>query len=214
MAMTGFNPDEVNSSINSVKSAYEALIRALGDDMQNQFVGGMADKWACRNAQSFFNDAFKPSVDSLISSSNQIFESIGSAMNAAGQAWAEQTDANYSPVSFSVINKTMDTSVIQENIGGVRGIDLDTATGVVAKLPTIAESAKNALTQAQQAVQSCGFIGGGQAESLVNALGVVKSKIDAATGEISNETKSYMDQTIAEYSNTEGKVSEAFSANN
>ena len=73
---------------------------------------------------------------------------------------------------------------------------------------------KNALTQAQQAVQSCGFIGGGQAESLVNALGVVKSKIDAATGEISNETKSYMDQTIAEYSNTEGKVSEAFSANN
>ena len=54
MAMTGFNPDEVNSSINSVKSAYEALIRALGDDMQNQFVGGMADKWACRNAQSFF----------------------------------------------------------------------------------------------------------------------------------------------------------------
>ena len=64
MAMTGFNPDEVNSSINSVKSAYEALIRALGDDMQNQFVGGMADKWACRNAQSFFNDAFKPSVDS------------------------------------------------------------------------------------------------------------------------------------------------------
>ena len=40
MAMTGFNPDEVNSSINSVKSAYEALIRALGDDMQNQFVGG------------------------------------------------------------------------------------------------------------------------------------------------------------------------------
>ena len=162
----------------------------------------------------FFNDAFKPSVDSLISSSNQIFESIVSAMNAAGQAWAEQTDANYSPVSFSAINKTMDTSVIQENIGGVRGIDLDTATGVVAKLPTIAESAKNALTQAQQAVQSCGFIGGGQAESLVNALGVVKSKIDAATGEISNETKSYMDQTIAEYSNTEGKVSEAFSANN
>lgn len=97
--------------------------------MQNQFVGGMADKWACRNAQSFFNDAFKPSVDSLISSSNQIFESIVSAMNAAGQAWAEQTDANYSPVSFSAINKTMDTSVIQENIGGVRGIDLDTATG-------------------------------------------------------------------------------------
>lgn len=213
MAMTGFNPDEVTSSINAVKSAYEALIRALGDDMQNQFVGGMADKWACNNAKTFFDEAFKPAVDGLISSSNTIFESVVSAMNTAAQAWAEQTEGSFTPVSFSVINKTMDTSVIQENIAGVRGIDLDAASGVAAKLPSIAESANQALTSAQQAVQNCGFIGGGQAESLINSLGVVKSKIDTATSEISNETKTYMDSTISEYSNTEGKIAQAFSAN-
>ena len=33
MALTGFNPDVVNSSINSVKAAYENLIQALGNDM-------------------------------------------------------------------------------------------------------------------------------------------------------------------------------------
>ena len=55
MALTGFDPSVVNSSINAVKSSYDSLIRALGDDMQNQFIGGMADKWACNQAQTFFN---------------------------------------------------------------------------------------------------------------------------------------------------------------
>ena len=70
MALSGFNPDEVNSSISSVKSAYESLTAAIISRMQNEFVNGMADKWACNNAQSFFNDQFKPVVDSLINDSN------------------------------------------------------------------------------------------------------------------------------------------------
>ena len=85
MALTGFNPDEVTSSINSVKQAYEELIKALGDDMQREFVGGMADKWACKQAQDFFGSAFKPAIDSLISSSNTIFQSVADAMNSAAQ---------------------------------------------------------------------------------------------------------------------------------
>ena len=157
MALTGFNPDVVNSSINSVKAAYENLIHALGDDMQNRFVNGMADKWACNQAQTFFNNSFKPAIDNLIMSSNSIFESVVASMNSAGQAWAMQTDSSYSPQSFSAITKTMDTSVIRENIGGVRGIDLSSATTVANQLTSIADSAKSALTSAQQAVQNPPF---------------------------------------------------------
>lgn len=212
MALTGFDPEIVNSSIRSVKSAYESLIKALGDDMQTQFIGGMSDKWACNHAQSFFNNAFKPAIDSLIQSSNTIFESVVAAMNSAGQAWAAQTESSYSPQSFTAIPKKMDTSVIRENIGGVRGIDLTEALTVAGKLPGIAESAKSALTSAQQAVEQCGFMGGNQAANLINSLGIIKTKVDSATQDITTGAKNAIDTTVQNYSNTEGKISEAFSA--
>ena len=210
MALTGFNPDEVTTSINSVKQAYENLIKALGDDMQTQFIGGMADKWACNQSQKFFNESFKPAIDSLINSSNQTFESVVNSMNSAAQAWAMETQSQYSTQSFSVISKTMDTSSIMENISGVRGIDLQSASSVASRLTTIAESAKSALTQAQQAVQNCGFIGGNQASNLINSLGVIKNRIDAATQEIATQTKQAIENTVSTYSDTEGKISEAF----
>lgn len=210
MALTGFDPELVNQSINSVKSAYNELIKALGDDMQNQFIGGMADKWACNQAQAFFNNAFKPSIDSLITSSNNIFESVVSSMNSAGQGWAAQTDSQYSVQSFSPISKTMDTSIILENINGVRGIDLAEANTIAAKLPMIAENAKQALTKAQQAVENCGFIGGNQSSNLVNSLMTIKNKIDSLVQEIVTESKNAIDKTVQSYSNTEGKISQAF----
>lgn len=210
MALTGFDPELVNQSINSVKSAYNELIKALGDDMQNQFIGGMSDKWACNQAQTFFNNAFKPAIDSLISSSNVIFESVVSSMNSAGQGWAEQTGSQYSVQNFSPISKTMDTSIILENINGVRGIDLIEANTVAAKLPMIAESAKQALSKAQQAVQSCGFIGGNQASNLISSLTTIKNKIDSLVQNIVTESKNAIDKTVQAYSNTEGKVAQAF----
>ena len=214
MALTGFNPDVVNSSINQVKTAYENLIRVLGDDMQTQFVEGMSDKWACNNAQSFFNDVFKPAIDSLIVNANTIFESVVNSMNSAAQVWAQETNSSYNPQSFSLINKVIDTSVIQENIGGVRGIDLDQASPVASKLPTISENAKSALTSAQQAVQDCGFVGGSQSENLIASLGTIKNNIDTATEEIVTQSKNAIESTIQNYANTEGKISQAFAGTN
>lgn len=212
MAMTGFDPSVVNQSIGAVNAAYENLMYALGDQMQNQFVGGLADKWACNSAVNFFNTAFKPAVDELLKSANMVFESVVSSMNSAAQAWAQQTESSYAAKPFSAITKTIDVSGIQENIGGIRGIDLDTATTVAGKLPAIASSATEALTKAQQAVQNCGFVGGNQAGNLIASLGVIKDKISNATETITTQTKSAIDTTIQQYGDLEGKVSQAFSA--
>ena len=76
----------------------------------------------------------------------------------------------------------------------------------------IAESAKSALTEAQSAVQECGFIGGSQASNLISSLGIIKSKIDEAVQSITSESKRAIDNTVTTYSNTEGRISEAFSA--
>lgn len=210
MAMIGFDPDVVNQSIGSVKSAYNSLMDALCTRMQSDFIGGMQDKWCCKQAQDFFNNAFKPSVDQLINSSNQTFESVVSSMNSAAQAWASQTDSSYSPQSFEQTSKLMDTSGILENIGGVRGIDRDNANAVANKLTSIASDAKSALTNAQNAVQNCGFIGGSQASNLISSLGTIKSNIDSATTQITTETENAINQTVESYGDTEGRVSQAF----
>ena len=210
--LTGFNPDVVYASISRVKAAYENLIRALGDDMQNQFIGGMADKWACNDAQGFFNDAFKPTIDSLISSSNSTFESVVASMNSAAQRWAADTESSYSSVGFSPINKQMDTSVILENIAGVRGIDLENTDSIVAKLPVVAESAKNALIEARQAVTECGFLdyASSQAQNLANSLDSIKNSIDSAVQQITSDSRNAINNTLSQYGNTKGAVAEAF----
>ena len=210
MAMTGFDPEIVNQAIGNVKKAYEELIGVLGDRMQTEFVGGMQDKWACNQAQKFFTNAFKPAIDNVIQSSNSTFESVVSSMNSAGQSWASQTESSYSPQSFSPLTKTIDASVIMENIGGVRGIDKDSASTVAAKLPGLAQEANSALSSAQAAVQNSGFIGGSQQANLVNSLGEIKTKIDEVVNNITNETKTAVEQTIEAYGDTEGRVSQAF----
>ena len=214
MGLTGFDPSIVNQSISAVKTAYESLIQALGNDMQTKFIGGMSDKWACKEAQTFFNSSFKPAIDSLIVGSNRTFQSVADTMNAAANEWARLTGAAYTPKQFTVTEKSMDTSSILENIGGVRGCDAVAAKEVATQLPQIAESAKSALTAAQQAVQNCGFVGGNQEANLIQSLTQIKTNIDNATQEISTQTKEAINQTADAYQTIEGEISRAFAGQN
>ena len=211
--LTGYNPEEVTMSINSIKNAYEELVTNLGERVQSEVVNGMADKWACINAQKFYNEAFKPSIDGLLAGINTTFESVVNAMNEAAQLWASDCGEVYSPVAFALIIKNMDTSCICENIAGVRGIDLDQASQVAAKLPSIAAEAESAVSKASAAVDSCGFIGGSQAANLKASLDVIKTNIINATNEITTQTKSAFESTVATYGNTAGQISQAFAGN-
>lgn len=208
MALTGFDPDLVSTSIDKVISAYEELMKALGDDMQTQFVNGMQDKWACNDAQTFFQN-FKEADEELITKSNNTFESVVNSMNSAAQAWAESTGSNWGGKSFTRNDKKIDITGIQENIGGVRGVDPE-ATTVSAKLPTIATSAESALTNAQSAVSNCGFVGGNQEAELINSLGEIKNAISKTSSEISEACKKAIDETAQKYQDLGVKVSDAF----
>lgn len=210
MALTGFNPTTVRTSMNSVQKAYNDLLKSLGTDMQTQFVNGMADKWACNNAQKFFTEGFKPAVDGLIKDSNKTFKSVIDAMNSGANAWAKQTGSEWSKISFSQIDKSMDVSGIKENINGVRGVDAASANTVAAKLPNIANEAKSALTAAENAVKDCGFIGGSTASNLVASLRKIKTNIDNATQKITEQSKKAINQTVTDYSSLEKNVANAF----
>lgn len=211
MALTGFDPELVTSSISKIQNAYNELMAAIGTDMQNQFVNGMQDKWACSDAQTFFNN-FKTTVDSLITNSNNTFESVVNAMNSAAKAWAEQTGSTWSAKQFSRNDVKMDITGIKENIGGVRGVDLQ-ATAVSDKLPTIAEAAGRALDNSKSAVINCGFVGGTSEADLVNSLEQIKTSINNAVSQISNDCKKAIETTTQNYSTLEVSVSDAFSSN-
>ena len=64
--LTGFNPGVVQTSISGVKSAYNNLIEQIGTRMQNEFINGMAEMWACDEAVDFFNNVVKDNIDRLI----------------------------------------------------------------------------------------------------------------------------------------------------
>ena len=208
MALTGFDPDLVSSSIKAVQAAREELIIAIADEMQNKFVNGMQDKWACNQAIKFF-ESFKNTMDSLILQSINTFESVIQSMDSAAKAWAMQTDSVWPGVQFPIIDKKIDVSMIKENIAGVRGVDPE-AKAVSSNLTTIATSANIALSNAQSAVQTCGFIGGGSAEQLISSLGKIKTSIDEAVTQISEACKAAIESTTQEYTNLEVKVSDAF----
>lgn len=220
MALTeGFNPEVVTTSIGDVKAAYEELISVLITNTQNNFINKMSDKWASQYAVDFFNDAFKPTIESLIygggeagNGINAVFESVVLSMDSAGKAWASRSgsDSIYTATTFEATSSRLDVSSIVENIAGVRGIDKENINDVIATLATIASDAAAALSSAKSAVENCGFVGDNQAENLQGSLGTIKTNIDSAISGLTDTFKNAMDNTVAAHGETGTQVAQAF----
>lgn len=208
--MTGFDPQLVSESINKVESAYGELMQAMGTQMQSEFVDAMVNYWACAEAQAFFNNSFKPVVDELLNGSFAIFESVVNAMNSAAQIWSMQTGAQWVSKTFGGVRKSIDTSNIKENINGVRGVDEVNANATADKLATIAANVESALSNAQAAVQNCGFVGADMEAQLINSLQTIKNNVNNATQELTSSTKTAIAQTVQTYGNIAAKVETAF----
>ena len=212
MAMTGFNPDQVTSSMNNVEKAYSDLIKALGTDVQSNFINAMANAWACNQAQSFFTDNFKPAIDELLNSAFNTFKSVIESMNSAASGWAQQTESSWSTKSFGGELRKVDVSSIKENLNGVRGVDESQANNIASKLASIAQAAISALSAAQSAVNNCGFVGRDQAQTLISSLGTIKTNISNATEQLTNATKTAVNNTVEAYGTLATNVESAFTA--
>lgn len=209
--MTGYNAEEVRAALTAISAAYDELMQAIGTDVQNKFIGGMAEHWACTQAQDFFENKFKEVCNVLVADTNKIFESVMGAINGAARAWAALTETEYTDYSFSVNAFQYDTSMIQENIGGLRGIDKVNAESVASSLSEIAASADTALDNAASAVSTHqGFIGGDQAEMLINALNTIKTNLSNVFSEITTATDQGIKKTIEVYGDTAGEISKKF----
>ena len=88
-------------------------------------------------------------MDSIINNANAIFESVVNSMNSAASAWTVRCKSTHSNVSISINPSSINTSSIQENIGGVRGIDLSNAQSTAkSSLTMVSDDANTAFTSA------------------------------------------------------------------
>ncbi|HIS38946.1 MAG TPA: hypothetical protein IAB45_05495 [Candidatus Onthousia faecavium] len=209
MAMTGFNPELVNSTINRVSQSYENLNNVLVDSMQNKIINGLSDKWACNVAVEFFNN-FTQVYNQFLNETDNTFDSIYNSISSAGQAWANSTETSYVPPRFSTFHKKVNSSCIQENIGGVRGIDREQANSVAAILPVLASSASTICASLEAAVQNSGFLGDGQEESLVAKIKSISSNLNKIVEDVNTQFRSAVDNTVSAYGDLAGEVSRAF----
>ena len=210
MALTGFDPGVVNSSINQVNAAYRDLMQAIVTGTQSKFINPMGNQWACKEAQTWFGE-FTNVINELANGCNQTFESVVNTMNEAARAWAQTTGGTeYTSISFSPIGTKVNADPIKENLGGVRGVDRENANSTVSNLSGVAQSASSALASAKSAVASCGFMGGHQAESLIEALNQIGNNINQAVNETSSAAKTAITNTVATYGDQATSVSNAF----
>lgn len=213
MALMGFDPAIVRTSMNNFITAANDTMDILCGKFQSQFVDKMGNLWACSNAQKYFNDSVKPAMDKLTKDAENVFTSVVNSMKTAGQNWASQTGATFSAPSYTSTRKELNTSAIKENINGVRGIDLSAANTTTNSLQIINGAAQGAISRAVSAVQTCGFIGGESAANLLASLRTIEKNINTTFTGCGSQLKSAINTTVTNYKNTEGKIAQAFAGN-
>lgn len=213
MNLTGYNPEVVSTAMNNIQGAYNELADALTSQIQSNFVGRMAELWASPNAVTFFGN-FAEVMNGVISTSNLIFSSVKGAMNDAALQWAMNAGEPYTSSPFEENGSRIDVSAVQPEIAGVRGIDRDNAVSTAnGALSTVQGNVTSALQKANSAVQSCGFVGGSQAANLQASLGQIQTNVNNAFEELKQSLEKAISDTVQQYSDTEGKISQAFAGN-
>ena len=177
--------------------------------MQSQFVNEMQDKWYCTYAQNAF-DTIKNNIDGTVAYANYCFSDVVEKMNKAARSYAENTGTEWSNIQFRSNNFKLDVSCIKENLNGNRGVDPE-ANAVVAKLPSICNSAVSALSAAQKAVQRSGFLGGDTASQLIESLASIRSKLEKDFSFITDDCKNAIERTVQTFNTNTANIATDFS---
>ena len=209
MAITGYDETQVVAAIASINTSYDSLINALITKNQQEFVSKMGSIWGCEQAKNFFA-AYKTDIDELASKITTTYESVVNAMNGAAQTLSNMAGSTWSTKTFSSRSDTLDTSVILDNIGGVKGIDIEEAESTLEVLDSIASSVESALEIATTAVTTSGFVGRNMQEQLEGSLSKIKDAISSKFSEEKVAVSNAIKETVDMYSTGTSNISSNF----
>lgn len=209
MAITGFNPSNVSSAIDSVSSAYANIMTALTEKNEKSFVIPMSYVWGSPQAKKFFSD-YQNAITSMCSEVTTVFRSVVDAMSSAASALATIAGASWGTKELSAVTRTLDTSSIKEEINGVVGIDQTQAISVAGQLDSILQAVSEGLQEAKSAVNNSGFVGGEMQSSLISSLGKIESNISDSFSSLKQQAHDAIQETADTYTTTATNVSSSF----
>ena len=208
--ITGSNQEEVRIAIADVIKAYNDLYDALNNTFQHSFIDAMANLWACNEAKRFFADV-KTDMDSIISETNLVFESVVKAMNDAADIWSNAAGSSFARVSFTTNPSSINVENIREEINGVQGVSLTSANSTSKlALEKVNNDVESAISKAKLAVVSNGFKGGNQSENLQKSLEDIGNAITNIIRTLSENVYNRIQETVELYGDIAAKVSNAF----
>lgn len=210
MALTGINIEEAKASINNVVSSYGDIETALISTSVSNLVAPMSSLWGSPEAVDFF-EKYQTSIDSLMSSIGTTFESVVNSMNSAASSLASIGGETWGNVPISIAHDKVDVSAIKKDLNGVVGVDVIIASSTAnAAMSTIKIQISRALTEACNAVNASGFVGGGMQESLVSSLKSIETNVEDAFDQLSKDIKEAIAATEETYNQTASNVESAF----
>ena len=218
--VTGFNPEDVISSINKVNDAYQELDNALYGKTQNNFVEKMVSAWGSDVAQQFFfrggdrfSSIFQDRINGIIKGSYDTFQSVVETMNQAAINWANLTGAQWSSMSFSGQLNEVDATCIKDRLpsGGV-GVVEELIPDALSELPIIVSESEAALDTAVNAVNNAGFLdkASNQAAALISSLEKIKQEISEVITEETNSINKVIEDEVVEHQQTASTNTETF----
>lgn len=211
MAITGFDPGQVTTSIKRINEAYRTILIALTDTNYNSFVNPMGAIWGSRQAVEFFR-TYQSIINEMNGDITKIYLSVINAMNGAASNLAAIAGSSWGIHELEVITKPIDVSCVKETLSnGTIGIDLEKATGLLPELDQILQAVNMGLEDTIIAVKNCsGFVGGSMEADLLKALERIGENIRNAFNTIKTEVNQAINDTVATYNQTATNISSSF----
>lgn len=216
--VTGYDAQEINKVLTSVKEAYQNFYKSFENDNRNT-IERMTNLWESGTAKRFFSEDYKPTMEDLINGAgglNNCVRSIIEAIANAGNNWSktlENSDTFSDEFSPSTLN--VETGSIQDHFAGGQksGAKIDeTKDYTTTQLETMQQHVEDCCDQLRNAVDKAAFLDnyGLQSDSLISAIETVNDSfieaISAIGGRITERVESEMDVTETQAQNTTFEV--------
>lgn len=213
MSFIGDSEREVIACIDKLQTSYNALHRAIVTDVKSKFIDVIGKNWYTPEAVKYFQNYFKVNFESLMKSINDTFVSAVNIINRAADDYAK--DGGYTHVFKEIETKAVTCNVdsIKEIAGnGRQGIDPVRCRDAVSTLTsTIKKSCDDAITKAVNASQNNGFCEDKEKRELYNSFGKIKTSVNNAFKEVSEEAKKTITATAERYEKRSSQHKSSFS---
>lgn len=205
MANTDINPEVVAEIANEVAATLDS-INGDFDTMQTRVFNKIQESWYNENALKVMPGCTN-SMSKLSQGINSALASLGKALGAAANGWAEANGAaGYNVRSIGEAARTMSCAV-QDNKNGFRGMDVDDIQTAVDEATNAEQTIIERLSKLRAAGNRVGFRGGNMQAQLTNVCNTlsnqVKNGITQVIEDITTNTGTAKSNVISAKSATE-----------